>query len=209
MQMAGAVGGLLSVHAFAAVAIFTGDLAACPDLHVDFRPLDYRKASKSERALVENFHFTPQVETLTAGQSTFEIGADIAYTLRAFPNHSRALYSMAELARREGRSKPNKAMLSAECWFNRAIKFAPDDGDVRIIYGIELLKDGKRGPAIEQLQRAIELKPDNGNAHYNIGLAYFDAGNYEAALEHAKKAESLGFSLPGLRQKLQKAGKWR
>ena len=43
-------------------------------------PADYRVASESLILLVENAHFTPEVERLTRGKSS-TIGADLAYTL--------------------------------------------------------------------------------------------------------------------------------
>ena len=198
----------MGMPAMAAVAMFTGDPDSCRELQMDFKPLDYRIATPSQRAIVETYHFTTRVATLQGGESTAEAGADIAYTLRAFPNHPRALYAMAELGRRQKRAVPDKSWLSVECWFHRAVQFRPDDGQVRIIYGLELLKDGKREAAIEELERGIALIPDNGNAHYNVGLAYFEVGNYDAAREHARQAQSLGFSLPGLQRKLAKIGKW-
>jgi tetratricopeptide (TPR) repeat protein len=182
---------------------------ACGDLKNFYGPFDYRTASPELKARIENFHFTPKVATLQGGQSTMDIGADIAYTLRVFPNHPRALYAMAELGRRQKLPVPIKAGLSVDCWFERALRFAPDDGQVRIVYGIELLKDGKREQAIDQLNAGIKLDPTDGNAQYNVGLAYFDLGDYDKALEHAKKAEALGYTLPGLKAKLQKAGKWK
>jgi tetratricopeptide (TPR) repeat protein len=181
--------------------------AECGDLRNAVGPYDYRTASRAEREIVENYHFTPKVQTMQSGE-TGSIGSDVAYLLKAFPNHPRGLYVMAEQARRERRGTAQGAGYSVSCWFERAIRFRPDDGNVRIVFGIELLKDGKRKEAAAQLDRAIELIGDDPNAHYNAGLAYFDLGNYPKAREHAKKAYALGFSLPGLRNKLEKAGQW-
>jgi Flp pilus assembly protein TadD len=190
-----------------ATVVFPGN-QQCPDLPMNFAPMDYRTASKAEREIVENFHFTPKVANLQAGESSAEIAADIAYTLRAFPNHPRALYAMAEIARRQKTAAPEKAWLSVECWFTRALRFRPDDAQVRLVYGIELQKDGNSSAAIKELERSVELDSRNGNAHYNLGLAYLTAGRYDEAREQAKKAAELGYTLSGLRQKLQAAGKW-
>jgi hypothetical protein len=38
---------------------------------------------------------------------------------------------------------------------------------------------------------------------------YFDLKDYDKSLEHAQIAYAQGFPLPGLKHKLQKAGKWR
>ena len=160
-------------------------------------------------AKVETFHFTENVEALTRGQSSIRLGADISFTLRAIPNHTRALYSMSELARREKREKPVGSAYTVSCWFERAIRFRPEDGQVRLVYGVALLKAGEVRPAITQLDKAGELLPNNPNVHYNLGLAYFDAKDFDKAREHAKQAYALGHPLPGLRQKLERAGQWQ
>lgn len=173
-----------------------------------FGPFDYRTASADDKLIVERRHFTRQVENLIRGESAW-LGGDIAYTLRVFPNHARALAAMSKLSRREGGRIPREAEWPAECWFLRAITYAPDDPLVRLVYGIELLRDGKRSEAIEQLDAANSLGGDDPNVHYNLGLAYFDLGDFERSLTHAHQAYRLGFPLPGLRDKLKKAGKWR
>lgn len=180
----------------------------CGSLNQQLGPFDYRSMSKDTLEKVERFHFTQNVETLTRGASSIKIGADLSYTLRAIPNHSRALYAVAELARREKTERPLGSAYTVTCWFDRAIRFRPDDGNVRLVYGVALLKSGERDPAIAQLTKADELLPGNVNVHYNLGLAYFEAKDYAKSLEHAKQAYALGHPLPGLRQKLEKAGQW-
>lgn len=183
---------------------------ACGDpFHNNYGPFDYRTASTQTKYTVEHFHFTPKVASLKGGESTVVIGADIAYTLRAFPNHPRALMAMAELARREKTPMPVGAGFPISCWYERAIEFRPDDGVVRTIIGIELLKDGKASDAIEQLEKARALNPGDANVPYNLGLAYFDLGDYDKSLKYAKEAYKAGFPLPGLRHKLQKMHKWQ
>jgi tetratricopeptide (TPR) repeat protein len=77
-----------------------------------------------------------------------------------------------------------------------------------MIYAVYLNKIGKLKEALEQLEVAEKADSDNANLNYNIGLVYFDLKNYEKALYFAHRAYELGFPLPGLRNKLQKAGKW-
>ena len=185
------------------------DMACGDPFHNPFGPFDYRTATKGQRDIVETYHFTQSVETLRHGQSTSKIGADIAYTLRAFPNHPRALLAMADLARREKAPKPKGAEYPVNCWFERAIQFRPDDGMVRLVYGISLARDGKSKEALEQLQRADELIPNDSNVHYNLGLVYFDLKDYGNSLKHAKIAYGLGFPLGGLRSKLKSVHEWR
>jgi len=182
--------------------------ASCGSLANQFGPIDYRISTDAERLIVERRHFTPGVENLTKGE-TASVGADLAYTLRVFPNHPRALAAMSRLSRKEKRPSPVGSEYSVECWFERAVRLQPNDANVRIVIGIELLRDGKTKAAIEQLKIAETLAPESPNVHYNLGLAYFDTTDFEASLKHAKRAYELGFPLPGLRDKLQRAGKWQ
>lgn len=171
-------------------------------------PLDYRIASRDVIKMVETHHFSARVESLAGGQSG-AIGPDLAYTLRVFPNHARALLALSKLARVQKTSRVAGAMYTVDCWFQRAISFQPEDSQVRLVYGIELLKDGKREAAVEQLSIAEKLAPNDANVQYNLGLAYFDLADFNKSLTYAQNAYRLGFPLPGLREKLQRAGKWR
>lgn len=184
-------------------------VSACGSLTNEEGPFDYRSAPPKTLDLVQRYHFTESVAALQKGSSTIYIGADISYTLRWFPNHPRALLAMAELARREKKDPPTGSPYTVQCWFQRAIEFRPDDEQVRAIYGITLLRDGKRSLAIEQLRKALTLAPNDANAHYNLGLAYFDEKRYEEARVEAKAAYALGFPLPGLRDMLKRENQWK
>jgi tetratricopeptide (TPR) repeat protein len=149
------------------------------------------------------------VETLSRGATSVNIGHDIDFTLRAFPNHPRALMSMAKLSRREGRAKPLGANYSIECYFERAIRFRPDDPMPYMIAGVHFAQVGQRQTAISYLDRARELSNDDANLHYNLGLGYLDVGLTDKALEHARRAYAAGFPLPGLRDRLRALGAWK
>lgn len=198
----------LLLAAFAAGSAHAVDPCGDLERQQGLGPYDYRTASQKTRELVEHYHFTESVETLTKGASSVVLGEDISYTLRVFPNHPRALLAMAELARRQKIDPPKGSAYTVACWFDRAIRFRPDDGQVHLAYGIALLRNGERQAAIAQLQKADELLPNDANVHYNLGLAYFDLRDYDQALTHAKKAYALGFPLPGLRQMLERANQW-
>lgn len=171
-------------------------------------PLDYQGGVQTDTLkLVEGAHFTPGVETLTQG-ATGHFGGDIDYTLRAYPNHYRALAAMSRLSFKEKRSRPNGARFTVECYFERAIRWRPEDASVRLVWGIHLLKAGNKKDGISQLEKAIALGIDSGNAHYNLGLALFEVGEYSRSARHAIRASQLNFTLPGLKEKLRKAGKW-
>jgi tetratricopeptide (TPR) repeat protein len=182
---------------------------ACGDWTAGYGPLDYRLATPQQIDIVERNHFNASVETLQKGMTSITAGGDLTYTLRAFPNHPRALAAMSRLVRKEGREKPKESMFSMECWYQRAIRFAPDDPSVRVLYGNDLLRAGRRADAIEQLEEATRVASDSANVQYNLGLAYFGLKDYRRSLEHAQKAYAQGFPLPGLREKLKKAGQWR
>ena len=180
----------------------------CGEFYTAYGPFDFRTIGRMELRTVEINHFTPNVENLVKGE-TGPLGGDLAYTLRAIPNHPRALNSMARLARVEKRPVPKGARYSVDCWYEHAIQFAPNDPAVRVVIGINLLKDGDRQGAIKQLRIAEELAPENATVQYNLGLAYFDLKDFDRSLSHAKRAYELGFPLPGLRDKLVRAGKWK
>lgn len=182
--------------------------ATCGTLRNAYGPFDYRSASMRQIQLVEDYHFTPDVEMLKHGKSGLTVGGDLNYTLRAFPNHYRALVAMMNLGLIVKKKRPPGAEWPVECYFDRAIRFRPDDGTVRTIFGVYKLSHGKPTEAIAQFEMAAKLGDDSGNLHYNAGLAYFELGDYDNAVAHAKKAADLGFGLSGLRDKLTKAGKW-
>jgi tetratricopeptide (TPR) repeat protein len=192
------------------VACFSGNAEAydvCGPLQNAYGPYDYR-TRRDKLGIVEGAHFTDSVRTLERGH-TGSLGGDIDYTLRAFPNHPVALNAMANLSIREKKDRPRGAHYTVECYFDRAIRFAPNDADVYMVYGNWLFKIGERAKAIKQYKMGETFDPNNANLEYNLGLAYVDAKDYDNALLHARRAYELGFQLPGLREKLAAAGKWR
>ena len=182
------------------------DSASCGELENHYGPYDYR-VDKHQLAIVEKHHFTSNVELLRSGQEG-SIGGDLDYTLHTYPNHSRALVAMTKLAERERTGKPAGAKYPVECYFDRAIRFRPKDGMVRMIYASFLSKQGKKEDAVKQLEIAHEAGISSPNIDYNMGLAYFDVGDFEKSLIFAHLAYQAGFNLPGLKGKLVKAGKW-
>lgn len=198
---------------------------ACGDLdNGENGPFDYWDPERRERLkLVEKFHFTPKVESLFSGESGY-ISGDLDYTLRAFPNHPRALYSVSRYERQQMKkaqddkksSQPQIAQLlssggwprSAECYFDRAMRWRPNDPTVRLIYGIHLHLTGKLPQALEQYKLSERIQPKSADLNYNMGLLYFDIKQYALAKEYAKRAYQLGYPLPGLRKKLAGVGQW-
>ena len=175
-----------------------------------YGPFDYTNPTHRAEKLpiVEINHFTDNVRNLIKGESAV-LGEDISYTLKAFPNHHKALIAISKLSIRENDVRPIEAEYSVECFFDRAIRFKPSDGVVRMLYANYLLKlKGRAEDALEQYQEAVNVAPFNANINYNLGLLYLKKKNYEQAVVYAKKAYGLGFPLPGLKNKLKRKGKW-
>ena len=181
----------------------------CGNLKNAFGPFDYRKQAQYPEAtqLVESAHFTPDVENLIKGSSSY-LGGDLDYTLRAFPNHHRALASIAKLSLRSKSAKDPNMNYSFDCYFERAMRFTPNDDGVYAVYGTFLYKRGDVAGAAKQFERALEIKDDNVTANYNLGLIHLHKKQYDEAAKYAKKAYALDYPVPGLKNALVAAGKW-
>jgi tetratricopeptide (TPR) repeat protein len=181
----------------------------CPSANNTITGGDYTNPEHRDRlAVVEQFHFTPEVERLERGHSGY-LADDIGYTLDHFANHHRALASLARLALREKTSRPRGSRHTVECYFDRAIRFRPDDARVRAIFASYLLALGQDDAALAQFEEAAKLEPQNATNQYNLGLVYLRKKDYARARDAAREAYALGFPLPGLRNKLAEAGQWR
>jgi predicted Zn-dependent protease len=141
--------------------------------------------------------------------STGSIASDINYTLIVFPNHPRALLAMSKLSLKTKEPRPKGARFSIDCYFDRAIRWAPDDPQVRLVYAIHLIHSGQKDAARVQLETAERNPIDEANFQYNLGIAFLDVDDADRALTHAWRAYGLGYDLPGLRIRLEKLGKWR
>ncbi len=183
---------------------------ACGTLANGYGPFDYTNPDDfaNKLPIVERHHFDIDTEGLRKGPTSDDPGSDIDYTLRAFPNHHRALYAMARL-HLENKRPPNARYLTPECYFVRAKTFRPTDSTVYLIHGIYLEKQGKVDEAVEQYEKVIALQPSSAEAHYNLGLLYFKRKDYEVARSEAQKAYELGHPLPGLKRMLAQAGQWQ
>lgn len=170
---------------------------------------DYTDPSDRQKlGVVEQFHFTPNVERLERGESG-SIGGDMSYTLEHFANHHRALAALARLALREKNPRPKGAKLAVDCYFARAIAYRPGDARVRVIFGGYLLALGQEPAALAQLEEAARLEPGNATNQYNLGLLYLRQKDYVRARNAARAAYELGFPLPGLKHKLTAVGQWQ
>jgi uncharacterized protein (TIGR02996 family) len=202
------VGVALATLMACTATVAQGGNQGCGSLENAFGPFDYRTERGNSLRLVEGAHFTPQVEALVRGNAGY-LGGDLDYTLRAFPNHARALIATMRYGQQTKSPQPPHLRYSVECYFDRALRFRPDDTTVRMIYATFLEKAGRSQEAEQQLERAAVEAKDNPFTHYNIGLVYLEAKNYERALIQAHKAHALGFTRTELKEKLVAAGKWK
>jgi len=201
---------LIGLCALALPLCVSAQIAAvnCGSLQNAYGPFDYRiYKDRHEILQVDAYHFTPLVEALI--KPMFQhFAADFDYTLRASPNHHRALITMARWSERVKNPMPPGARYSVDCYFDRAIRFAKDDLIVRMIYAGFLGRAGRKTDAMQQLDYVSASAADNPFTHFNVGLAYFDLQEYDKALKEAHAAANLGLQRTELRDRLMAAGKW-
>ena len=184
-------------------------VGGCGSLTNHYGPFDYRTERTGRLRIVEGAHFTPEVEAVIRGHTSAYVGDDLSFTLRTSPNHHRALLAAVRLGERTKSPQPPHLEFSIECYFDRAIRFQPDDTVVRSLYAQYLGKSGRAAEAAKQLQTATALAKDNPLTHYNIGLVYFELKDYDHALAQAHKAAELGYVRPELPDRLKQVGKWQ
>ncbi|ALS97666.1 tetratricopeptide repeat protein [Lacimicrobium alkaliphilum] len=158
--------------------------------------------------LVENRHFTPEIRSLTKGTSARQPG-DILFVLNSIPNHPAALDAYSRYEKRyneselfKNRMDTRKPVYPADCFFERADRVFPGNGQTMAVWGIHEYRYGRLDKARERLERAVALQPDNVEAHYNLGLVYADLKDITQAKKHAEIAYQAGYPLPGLHNKI-------
>ena len=178
-------------------------LHPCGDIANAYGPFDYR-TQRNMLGIVETHHFKADVERLN--RPTRMNFGDLDYTLRASPNHHRALISLARFGETKAPVPDN--VRSVDCYFDRAMRFAPNDIVVRMIYASLLVRTARGPEALKQVDYVAQSAKDNPYTHYNMGLLYLEMKQYGKALEHAHAAMQLGLPRTELRDALKKAGKW-
>lgn len=206
-QLLFATGIALALAASSGPAAAGAGEAACGSLTNAYGPFDYR-TERQHLQIVENFHFTPEVESLMRGKSG-SLGGDLDYTLRASPNHHRALLALMRLGKRSPLPQPADLPRPIDCYFDRALRFQRDDPIPRMIYARFLVDKGRMDEARQQLAATARLAEANAMTHYNVGLIYAEMKDYPSALEQAHVARRLGHTATGLQDQLKAAGQWR
>ncbi len=183
----------------------------CGSLRNAYGPFDYTNLDhrKNKIPIVEGAHFQPQVEALRLGGAQYQSNANlienIDYTLRAIPNHHRALATVARYQLRGWKTEPYR---TADCYFDRAIRFKPEDGYVHLLFATYLHRKKDLKGALVQYEIAREVMQQSDEVGYNMGLLYLDMNEPQRAKEEAIRVYSHGYPLPGLRDRLQRAKAW-
>ncbi|MDX2465030.1 MAG: tetratricopeptide repeat protein [Porticoccus sp.] len=182
----------------------------CRGPEMTFGPYDYllRHQLPKELHIVEKHHFAPSVEQLIQGQTTTSPMGDISYTLTAWPNHHRALYSAIRFRVNTLNSKVKPKYTEAECFLQRAIHYSPEDGTAYMLYGILLHQTKHKNLALKNYRKALELQPQNAQAKYNLALLLVDLKKYAEAKKYALELYTKGYPLPGLKDNLKSVGQW-
>ncbi len=181
-----------------------------------YGPFDYRTAGPSDRELVEGAHFSIEYQNYLKGQkkssrkaNEMPLAAGFGYTLWAFPNHPQALAAMEDLGIRYKTERLPESLFRVHCFFQRAVRFAADDPLVRAIYSYYYARRGMSAEAKDQIKRATELESTDNNVFVYIAFAHIEMKEFDNAATAAKQAYLLGYKLPGLKQRLTRAGKWQ
>ena len=170
---------------------------------------DYYRAhlsTDSARALsnVEKHHLNEGITRMNSGGHRGAL-AEFTFILDRFPNHPRALALLSELCD----VKWKDLRCESDVIFQRAIAINPRVSQTYVLDGLHHQRRGRRGDAIKAYHRALDINPRSANAHYNLALAYVDEKRFDLANLHGQASYALGFPLPGLKEKLSKAGHWK
>lgn len=196
-------------------AVIAQAQTGCGTLANTFGPFDYRDYKDlrgrardgSAIMLVEDTHFLEPCEALIRCPSG-NFGSEYDYTLRAFPNHHRALVAMARWSDRSKSNMPPGARWPVTCYFERAILFTPDDVVARMLYVIYLKDHNAPDAARRQFDAIVQLKPANPFTIYNLGMLAADLGDIDFAVDAARRSYGAGMTHPELKQRLVALKRW-
>lgn len=187
---------------------------SCDGGHQAYGPYDYTNAK--HRALnlpiVEEYHFTKDVQMLVKGNTGY-LRDDLDYTLKAFPNHHKALNSIInyQLIYKYDIEKKRKDALNSpvECYLQRALRFSPNDIVSYMLYASYLKKTRHIPEAEAAYKKALGIAPDELAVKHSYGLFLFELKKYPEALEMAKAIYAKKYPKQKLKELLVKSGHWQ
>jgi tetratricopeptide (TPR) repeat protein len=182
----------------------------CGSLQNAVGPWDYRLRESNGRMSWDHndnimHHYNPATYRMREGEYSQRVMHDLDFMVRNWPNHLPTLQALMQYEAAGGRTYGYRTVA---CYFERARRFAPDDVAVMLLEGRYYTKTKKLDRARESYEAAIELMPDSADVNYNSGLFYLEVKEYDKAVKHAVAAYDAGYPLPGLRNRLEKLGKW-
>lgn len=80
--------------------------------------------------------------------------------------------------------------------YQQVLKHSTNRDDIRFILIENLLAQGKKTTAIEELKKAVQINPKNERGHLFLGNLYFKQGLLELGIEHIERALELGVDDP-------------
>ena len=92
---------------------------------------------------------------------------------------------------------------------DKVIQNVPTSEIAYTVQGIIYYQQGDYERARDVLREGNDqLDGQSAEIHYNLGLVLLKLGQPQVAREHGKEAYRLGYPLPGLKRKLERAGVW-
>jgi Tfp pilus assembly protein PilF len=150
---------------------------------------DYFTADHSPRSyltILEGAHVATLPGWISKGDLINAV-LDIEYTLRAFPNHPRALQFAALVSQMN-----HKHAWAIKC-FETAISSYPHYALTYAQFGLFLVSINDVDAGLEQLKKAVEIEPEFAAGYAGLAHAYTKKGDIEQARKAAKKARELGY----------------
>ncbi len=177
-------------------------------------PFDYTNPihRRDELPIVEKHHYSDAVDKLIQASDDSPLVSDLDYTLRAIPNHYRALLAMLRYQLKQNHkliSSERPLKSPVECYMQRAINFKPKDVGVYSRYAYYLKKIAQFKKAEEIYLKALKVAPENSKIEYSYGLLLIELKNFDKAVIYAKKAYKHGNPPAGLRNRLKILGFWK
>jgi len=194
------------------VGLTIGNALPCQGSSKGYGPYDFFSVDKHHVNVVEQFHFTRNVEQLIKGESS-RIVDDLDYTLVSIPNHPKALLSAIRFQIKEN-NKLNRVALgrlksTPECYLQRAINFNPKNTSSYILLAYYYSKINKLKKAQDIYIKAINLAPNNSKTEYLYSLLLIKLKENKEAVKYAKKAYQHGHPPQNLKNKLKKLHLWK
>jgi tetratricopeptide (TPR) repeat protein len=170
-------------------------------------PGDYRQRNvdpyvKKQISNLEFYHLSKARKSLGAKHAP-SVMSNLDFALRHVPNHYEALQMLIGWELRGGGLGGYR---KSNCYLDWAREFVPDDEMVLAMGGTYFWKKGQVPMADAWYRKAVEVAPASAEANYAYGLMLFDQKQYDEARQRATAAYAAGYPLPGLRDKLRKAG---